>query len=272
MNEKELFLLDDKKKDIEVFDKNEWITLYADESVIKDVNQGAFFAVIIKPDKLDDILSNYRWDVQIGYGKPGFCTHYENGKEITEYYRYSSEGIEPIVYFRNFYGAKKKYLEIAEEIRLFFDLYEDYKALDERVYIEIDDNGDENEVLIIKGKEVKVRLKYIKEYLSARDMFLVIYFEFMRFSEKTLAELGLTEQENNYSNEKRIIYNHLVRPLPSKIDDYITQSWLTGKIIIKGLKNYKADIFGLDRKKYEEFIIGIDEDGNDKYLLVMKKN
>jgi len=61
---------------------------------------------------------------KIGWGRPGFVTHYIQGKPITKYYRFSDKGIEPLVYRRTFIGRKEFYLEVSEEFRLYFNLFE----------------------------------------------------------------------------------------------------------------------------------------------------
>jgi hypothetical protein len=53
-------------------------------------------------------------------------------------------------------------MEISEEFRLFHNLYHD-KTHDK--YIAIDDNGDEQDVIICQEKCIKVKLKYLKQFL-----------------------------------------------------------------------------------------------------------
>lgn len=240
--------------------KSESITVYAKTNKLGNVEQGTFFCALVETNKLDKYMNNYNWDLRIGGGKPGFCFCWSGDKEIAEYRRLSKDGLEPFVHFRNFYGIKKTYFEISEEFRLYFNLYEDYKSLTSRTYYLIDDNGDEEEAAIIEENEIRIRLKLIKEYLAARKLSLLIYFEFMRFSDEDLDSLGLEKIDQTFKSEDTI-YKHLIRTV--NIGDKQTHSWILGKKVIHGAKDFKPDLFGVGKKQYEEFIIGTDDEGND---------
>jgi len=240
--------------------KTEWITVLSRSELHHDVSRGGFYSALVSNDIVDKSLENYSWDLLIGHGMPGFVTYSKGGESITEYHRFSDDGIEPIVYWRDFHGVRENYYEISEEFRLYFNLFEDKKSLHDCVLIHIDDNGDDIEVVKISKNEVKIKLKYIKEFLAAKKMRLAIFFDFMRFSGKSLEELKL-EEMNDVVKSDDYIYSVCVRDIV--IDTDKSQGWLLGKKLISGLKDFNPDIFGRNEKrKYEDFIIGIDEDGN----------
>ena len=143
--------------------KTEWITVFSESSAHHDIDQGGFYSAFISNEKIEQVLKNYQGDLMIDGGLPGFCSYFKNGKEITEYHRFSEAGIEPLVYWRSFYGVKDDYYEISEEFRLYFNLFEDRKSLKESKFIHIDDNGDDDEVVLVNDNEVKVKLKFLKE-------------------------------------------------------------------------------------------------------------
>lgn len=260
MPQKDLTFQDLQKEIKGNLGKTEWITVFSQSSAHHDVDQGGFFSAFISNEKIKQVLKNYQWDLAIGGGLPGF-SHFEKGKEITEYYRFSENGIEPVVYWRAFHGVKEDYYEVSEEFRLYFNLFEDRKNLKDAKFIHIDDNGDENEVILINENEVKIKLKYLKEFLAVKKMHLAVYFDFMRFSRKTLNELGQKEIDD-VAHGSDYIYSICVRDLV--INDTKSQGWLMGKKLIVGLKDFKPDIFGRsEEKKYEDFIIGIDENGKE---------
>ncbi len=241
--------------------KTEWVTVFSLSSTNSEIDRGSFFSALIANDKVDRALDNYQWEVRIDGGKPGFCSHFEKGEEITEYYRFSEKGVEPLVYWRTFTGNENDYFEISEEFRLYFDLYEDRKNSKDIKFIFTDSNGDENVVAMITKDQIQIKLKYLKEFLAAKQMCLAIYFDLMRFSKKTLNELKQKEI-NDVKRGKDYIYSICVRDLI--ISDTKTQGWLMGKKIINGLKNFKPDIFErCEEKKHEEFIIGIDDEGKE---------
>lgn len=259
------FELDNWKKIIkESLGKTEWMSVLSIKESDLELNQNNFFSALVVNEKVKDIMKDYQWDLRIGNGLPGFSSYYENGKEIIEYQRFTDIGIEPLVYCRNFYNIKEKYFEISEEFRLYFNLFEDRKSYREVTFIYIDENGDEDEVVTISENEVKIKLKFIKEYLAVKKMHLVIYFEFMRFSDKTLKDLGLKETDKVYKDKDYIYSDYIGYNLMDKAK---VQHWILGKKIISGDKKFKPNIFkSREKEKYEEFIIGIDEDGNEKYF------
>ena len=213
------------------------------------------------------LLNRYNWDLLIGNGGPGFIFYYKNNKERAEYKRFSDEGIEPFIYYRSEFGIKPSYFELSEEFRLYYNLFEEYVDLDNRNYIYIDSNGDEEVVAQIKPGEIIVKLRFIKNYISVKGMFLIIFFEMMRFSEKTITELNIQKKDKTI-RKQNYIYNHLICDISNMhIRNDKTQSWLMGKVAIKGIENYKPSHYDeMDENygKYAEFKIGYDEYGNIK--------
>lgn len=241
--------------------KTEWITVFEFLDNKGDVDRGAYFSALIANDKVDEVLKKYDWDLHIGYGRPGFSTTYADGKEITTYYRFSDEGVEPLVYWRTFSGKDQTYLEISEEFRLYFDLFEERKGYDDQTFIYVNDDGDDQEVVRISKNKVQIKLKYIKEFLAIKQMHLAIYFEAMRFLPEKIEELKVPPTDEIPKGDN-YIYSLCVRNLP--MSDTSSQGWLLGKKLIAGLKDYKPSIFGkAEDEKHEEFITGVDEDGKD---------
>ena len=175
MENKDLKLLDTIDDIKDKLGKSEWITVF-EFTENKSYDQGTYFSALISNKKINELIKKYEWDLRLIDGICGLSTHYKNGKSITRYYRFSDKYIEPFVYVR-FFSGKEKILEISEEFRLFFDLYEKYIDQNNRVYIKTDEDGDENEVARISKNKIEIKLKYIKKYLSIRKMSLAIYFE-----------------------------------------------------------------------------------------------
>jgi len=171
--------------------KTEWVTVFEFLDDNGDIDRGAYFSALVANSKTKEVLEKYDWDLRIDGGRPGFVTHYVDGKPITEYYRFSDEGIEPLVYWRSFSGRLESRLDLSEEFRLYFNLFEKDLDGDKKVFIYTNDDGDEDEVAKISKNKVEIKLKYIKEFSSAKQMHLAIYFEAMRFENKTIEELGL---------------------------------------------------------------------------------
>ena len=265
----EKLLFEDIKKQIETgFTNQGWVMVFSFGHNFKNIQQGGVYSALVSNDKVKDALQNYSWELRYGSGRPGFVSHYKDDKEITEYYRFSENGFEPIIYYREEFGKYDNYLELSEEFRLYHNLYEDFITHENKKYIYIDDNGDEDIVAKIGKNEAFIKLKYLKDFISARQMHCLIFFDFMRFSKKTISELNLEEINKNFSSNK-YFYNHIITDISDRhIRDDKTQSWIMGKALIENIKNYKPNIWGAieERNIYAEFIIGYDENGNEKYF------
>lgn len=241
--------------------KTEWITVFEFLDSRADIDKGTYFSSLIANTKVNDILEKYDWDLRIDGGRPGFMTHYTDGKPITEYYRFSDEGIEPLVYWRSFSGRKESCLEISEEFRLYFNLFEKVTDTDKKVFIYTNDDGDEDDVVQISKNKVEIKLKFIKEFLSAKQIHLAIYFEAMRFQDKTLEELG-QQKIDDVKKGDNYTFSLCVRNLD--LGDKKSQGWLLGKKLISGLKDFDPTIWETKAdEKFEEFIIGVDENGKE---------
>ena len=144
--------------------KGEWTTMYASK---EDAEGPAFYSAMIREDLVERVLKDASWDLHIGDGAPGLVTQYENGNEET------------------FHGIRPAYWEISEDFRLFFNLYEDRPN---KRFLIIDNNGDEHEAIRMAASEIRVKTRLMREYLGVRKMRLVLYFDYNRFSSKTLQE------------------------------------------------------------------------------------
>ena len=178
-------------------------------------------------------------------------------KKIKKYQRFSEEGIEPLVHLRNFeYSNHPSYIEISEEFRHYFDLYEDQNK---RVFLSADESG--NPVGVIKiidndeTREVKIKKKYLNEFLFVKKMWLCVQFYCWRHFKENLKK---SINEEFQSEDKNFIYS-----LNSGNGNTIEKSWtrLRGRKFIK-YKDVKS--FWHEReKKYEKFSF-IDENGEEK--------
>ncbi len=249
--------------------KTEWVTVFSSEGNLSDADQSITFSALIPLTLEQKVLNNYQWDLSIDSGRPSLGSHFENGKEIIEYKKSWTDGIEPLVHHRHF-PNKDDYTEITEEFRLYFDLYEDRSDKNVIKYLLLHDDGDEECIAEVTTNFVKIKLKYLKQYLAVKKMLCSLYFNFMRFSIKSFEELNLQEHDKVYRDEN-YIYSLLIRTCPTGKNKI--QSWLMGKKIIYPLKNYPTSIWGdKDERKYEEFIIDIDENGNEKLYTCDEEN
>lgn len=240
------------------FGKSEWITSYASH---RDSSEWAtFYCALISNERIEKSLSDPSWDLNFGHGMPGFSFHFEEGKEIGTYYRYSDEGIEPLVIWRSFYGMKEGYCEISEEFRHYFNLYEDKTN---NKFIRVDDNGDDEDVILMLENEIKIKIRLIKEFLAVKKMCLVLFFSLDRYSEKTIEELGFKDYHENIKGDN-FIYSIGARNIDFLTDENKrSQGWLLGKKLIPALKDFKPKLFSREEKRFVDFVIGVDEEGKE---------
>jgi hypothetical protein len=234
-----------------------WLTVY--EYIPSASQKIGYFCALATPDDVERCLSNTSWDLMIGNGLPGFVFE---GDEAAQYLRFGNDiGIEPFIFCRDFHGLKPDYREVSEEFRHFHNLFEDRKT---GSLIALDDNGDEVEVVRVDPKKVQVRSKYLKDYLAARNMCMLIFFEYDRWSPKTLDELGLAKEDED-KQEADHRYVRWIAPWPSPSDlERKAFARMLGKKVVLGTKNYRPSFgWDSDNRRYEQFIIGVDGEGDE---------
>ncbi len=250
---KDLFFEDIKKQiDTKFIDEGWIIVFYSFKRDAHDFSSGNVYTAIIDADKEQDenydqkIISAGTADTRRGFEyEPKYC-------------RFSNEGFEPLIYRRGGFGQKDGYLELSEEFRLYHNLYEEYHSPDKKEYLYFDDNGDEEIVAKIDNNQVCIKLNFLKDYISARGKHFLIYFNFIRFSEKTMTELGINNINKNNSSDD-YFYNHEITDISNL--SVKTRSWIKGKVLIKKIENYRTNTEKND--KFEEFIIGCNENGDN---------
>lgn len=251
-------LFKDLEKNLDSLSKEGWTTVYSYQKSNEEWMSvhSAFLPLKYK----ETALENANWDLRYGEGKPGLIFTFKNGKEKSHYYKYGNdEGIEPIVIHRNFNGLRPDITEISSEFVQYFNLYFDR---DNEVFIQFDEDGDEEKVITIKENEVRIKTRLLKEYLNVKKMLLAIYFDIDRFSKSDLSELSIKAYNKKF-REPMLTYDIGIRDFEHLIggEKIKSQSWVNGKKLIEGDKKYKPKLFE-NNKQYAEFIIGLDDDGN----------
>lgn len=124
----------------------EMVTVYFSER--SETHSHSIYCALIPNSEVGKCLANVSWDLLHGDGYPGVNIHYENDVEVPTYHRYGfNQGIEPLIFDRDFHGIRPDYKEINEEFRLFHRLFHDAKK---NIYIKIDDDGVEEVVAVVK--------------------------------------------------------------------------------------------------------------------------
>ncbi len=252
--EKPYFLFEDKIKEIKSnFSKNGWLKIY--ENTSKSVNDSSvIYCSLVSNNQLETYKKDYNWPLSMGSeGKPS--VYGDN-----TYKTYDKEGLEPFLFYKHFSlpETSASYIDIAEEFVLYFRLYEKGNSKQSRTFFYIDDYGELDEVIIIEPNFIKIKIKYLKEYISLREMNLVISYDFMRLLPKVPTEWNI-KHIDNLTKRPDFTYNHLIRNILDK-----TQSWVMGNVYIKP-NHIKKTHFDLDNSKNEEFVVGYDDEGELLY-------
>lgn len=242
--------------------QEQWLTVYLRNK--GEYGACYFFCALIPNSLVEQVLKNESWDLRLGDGMPRCTVSYGPDGEEVRYDRFgNSKGIEPLVLYREFYGIKKNYVEVSEEFRLFHDLY--YDKLNNK-YIKIDESGAEEDIILIEEDLIRIKLKAIKQFLAIKEMHLAIYFSIDRYSDNILDQLGLKEQSKEVKNDKLSYFFNLSQFEPPFDDDKPTFSRIIGKKLIPGMPKEKSGIWPYEEEEiYEDFIIGIDENGEPLY-------
>jgi hypothetical protein len=88
------------------------------------------YSALLPSEAVERAVADPGWEVMIGDGAPGFCSGTnESGDWVTEYERYyQRDGAQLLVLSRSFDGVRPSHLELVEELRLLFNLWEDRRT------------------------------------------------------------------------------------------------------------------------------------------------
>jgi len=139
--------------------------------------------------------------------------------------------------------------------------YENGKNKQNRKYYFIDELGDLEEVIVVEPEKVKIKMRFLMEYISVRKVHFAICFDFMRLAE--INQEGFEQCDQNFQSEK-YFYNHFMRHMGLELNGCPLQSWIYGKsFIYYDKKKVNSYHFDYDDRPYEKFITGYDKDGNE---------
>ncbi len=221
----------------------------------KQFDTDAFFQSRLFP--LDEAEENMKTDDTNHWGSsyPGF-TQYGSGENAEVVYsRFDVESKkEPFVITREYNGLYPDEVEICEEFRLLNNLFFDRTK---NQYID-----PENEVVVaqVEGDLVSVHKKYLKRYLSVKNMVMIVHVDSRYFLDA--ADPSLTPGSHTEQNEEKLYTFQLgvLRTVRER-----SYSMIYAKTVIRGVPLSECGYWPFNEadKRYEEFIIGVDEDGNE---------
>lgn len=228
----------------------------------KDEHDITVYCALVPNDRVEIVLGNTSWDLQLGDGLPGSVIYHRGEEKRIEYQRFGNdEGVEPLVIYRHFHNMREPYLEISEEFRLFHQLCYDRK---QDRYTKFDRAGNENLVVVARPERVEVRLLEIRQFLAIKEMHLAVMFDCRENSEATVEELGLAEGGQD-RRDGLMVYSLGYADLHGPSGKHAF-SRLLGKCLVPPLTKEKSGFWGFapeDTKTCLDFIIGVDESGKE---------
>jgi plasmid stabilization system protein ParE len=231
-----------------------WTTIYQSGSLAK--TGVSLFACLIPVERCAKSLAEPSWDLRIGSGGPGFITEWRSGESVTYYRRMGEdEGIEPIALVRHFHHGRPDYVEISEDLRLLFNLYEDRSR---GLFYEVEEDGNEVEVIRILTGKTEIRTALLRRYIAARQLALVLQIE-----SDVWAKLDKGAPLPKLPEEQRVSTNQLCYHFYSDIIHHNQVfSRLLGKKVVLPPDRSECGIPPFDApKEYIDFIVGEDERG-----------
>ncbi len=147
-----------------------WVPLYKNLNNDDKSEDGSLYSCLVSPENTKKAMEGYGWDLLPGSGGPSIVW---SGKDNIWYEPNSSEYL-PLVIYRDFHGTRKPYREILQELVLYLELYHDTVN---HKYVVDDDNGTEIQVVRYSDDEILIRISFLKAFMSARQMNLLLFFE-----------------------------------------------------------------------------------------------
>ena len=243
---------------------NEMITVYQVNNDEEEQSKRYIYCALIPSFQIQDSLADSTWDLEFSRGMPSGITYHKQGELQREYLRYGVDnGVEPLIIDRNFHRLREDYREISEEFRLFHELYHDRKT---DQYLKMDDAGNEEVVAVVKPDHIQIRLKEIRQFLAIKEMHLAIQFVFSETSLHSLEELELQAGDEN-KQDGLMCWMRRYGDLNGTTNCWAF-SRLVGKRLVEPLPKAKSGFWPFaeeTEEKYEEFIIDVDENGDEIY-------
>ena len=218
-----------------------------------------WFAALVPPDAVPGLVKQSDgWDIGPSEGGPGIWTYYLEGGKTHRYYPFGNEdGIKPIVIWRSFHGMRPDFFELAQEFRLYHNLYPDPAH---KRFIHIDKNGDESDAARYGEDLMEIRTDLLRKFSAVKQMAIAVYVESFRYSHYTLVELGLSETRTEETGDH---YRIPLAVVPADIS--LGKKFETWGLIIGGKKYVLPEPMPSDeesdKQQFQEFIIGTDPTG-----------
>ena len=234
--------------------KEQWIQV----SGHKDMNgaDAEFWCGLVSLNHIDEVYNDVGWDVSANeQGNPGF----EGNGYAYQYKAYLlKDGFESILYYRDFYGVEEDYIELSQEFILLNNLRYNKNS---KSYWAMYENGESEEaVKYIDATTIQIKMKFLRNYSSAKQMAILLFFEIRTKFDGKISDFGL-EEFNTESKDNNLFYGLWGGDM--NFPTYV-YSVLMGKKILMPAPIEECGYWPYEKEEsYEDFIIGVDEFGKE---------
>lgn len=228
----------------------------------------SFLAKTTSEKDLNKFIKNDEWIINLYFGLPTIIIRYDKKQILDMNNKDEFEGIEiePFIIRQNFHGIANPKFTIIQNFILYHNLY---FIKEEKIYRKIDLDGIEYDVMKIEEEEnyeeISINTKHLKEYIADREMSLIRQHEHKRFTEENIKDILNSKERIELEIKDESKYYtifYMEYDIPTNLNAF---SMLRGKDIVKPYTKDTNNLFLYkeEEKKYCNFIIGIDDNGNE---------
>lgn len=228
-----------------------WIPLQKNLNKDDKSEDGSLYSCLVSPDETEQAMEGYGWDLLPGDGGPSIVS---SGSDNI-WYEPNCSKYTPLVIYRDFHGRREPYREILQELVLYLALYHD--AVNCK-YVVDDENGTEIDVIKYSEKETVIRKSFLRAFMSAKQMNLLLFFENSRHKK------GSERLVDEHVNEPAISYTRFWDS--SYVKGFNTFTRVLGKKLFRCLPRTEENYSPFTTERgYESFIIEGDAHDNRVY-------
>ena len=224
----------------------------------KDMNgaDAVFWCGLVSLDHIEEVYHNIAWDVSPKeQGGPGFK---DNGYSYQYKANLMNDGFEAILYYREFYGVEKNYIELSQEFILLNNLR--YNTISKSYWAMYENGEAEEAVKYIDDITIQIKMKFLRNYSAATQMAILLFFDIRTKFDGKPSDYGVDEFNCKYKDDG-LFYGLWGGDMDSSTDVY---SVLMGKKILMPAPIEECGYWPYKKEEtYDDFIIGVDKFGRE---------
>ena len=234
--------------------KGQWIIISGSHD--DGQNSEGYWSGFIPKENIEVLFRDCGWDINHDDGYPGFE---ENNTGIAYKRNFLEHGLEPLVYYRDFYGVSPNYVELSQEFILLNNLR--YEEKSKAFHLMSTDGLSEEVAKYLDPTTLQVKRDVIMKYAAAKQMAFILFFDYRVGIKGSLIENNLQKFKRNYKDDA-IFYDIWGDEL-SSLNKSTTYSVLMGKKVFLPYEVEKCGFWPYEKKKeYGNYIIGVDNKGD----------